>query len=392
MRITDSSGGCWPTPFQELLLKATLLKSDAALQAWQEWFEQDGLDRLDSGSYRLLPLTYRNLQSLDYQDPVLMKLKGVNRRAWCENHLVFRRMAPALAGFHRAGISTLLLKGAALTLLHYRDFGLRPMQDLDVMVPQERALDAVSLLEAQGWSRSTLPAVRFGKFFLSYRQSAEFRRPPQERLDLHWHVLAQACHREADQLFWEASVPVEFEGHATRALCPTDQLLHACAHGVAWNDIPPLRWVADACCVLESSTIDWQRLLQVAATCQVVPALRDALRYLVNTVAAPVPEDVLQKLESMPVSPNQQLEYQFHLKQLGTPGMRQTVKALYPQYRRAMEGKGWLNRALGIPLFLQHYWNLDRPWQAIPRAFNYAIKRMRQIWSARRLKPEVSSL
>lgn len=76
MRITDSTGGCWPTPLQELLLKATLLKTNVALEAWEEWHGQEGLERLDNGSYRLLPLTYRNLQSLGYQDAVLMKLKG----------------------------------------------------------------------------------------------------------------------------------------------------------------------------------------------------------------------------------------------------------------------------------------------------------------------------
>ena len=80
MRITDSTGGCWPTPLQELLLKATLLKTNAALQAWEEWYGQEGLERLDNRSYRLLPLTYRHLQSLGYQDPVLMKLKGISRR------------------------------------------------------------------------------------------------------------------------------------------------------------------------------------------------------------------------------------------------------------------------------------------------------------------------
>lgn len=391
MRITDSAGGCWPTPLQELLLKATLLKTDEALQAWREWFGQDGLDRLDSGSYRLLPMTCRNLQRLGYQDPVLMRLRGVNRRAWCENHLLFRRVAPVLAMFHKAGISTLLLKGAALTLLHYRDFGLRPMQDLDILVPEERALDAASLLEGQGWSRNTLPAVSLGKFFLSYRHSADFTRQTQERIDLHWHVLFRACYREADQPFWEASVPVEFDGNSTRALCATDQLLHSCVHGVTWDYVPPLRWVVDACCVLESSPVDWQRLLRIAAICRVIPPLRDALRYLVDTVGAPVPNEVIQKLQSTPVTPMEQLEYQFYLKELGSPGVGQTVRALYPQYQRAMRGKGLLQRIAGIPLFLQHYWGLKKPGDTISRAFDYGTKRMRLLWSGKRLGTEVSS-
>ena len=110
MRITDSTGGCWPTPLQELLLKATLLKTNGALEAWQEWYGREGLERLDNGSYRLLPLTYRNLQSLDYQDPVLMKLKGVSRRAWCENHLVFRRMMPAMAALRMRSVLPLAMR------------------------------------------------------------------------------------------------------------------------------------------------------------------------------------------------------------------------------------------------------------------------------------------
>jgi hypothetical protein len=391
MRITDSAGGCWPTPLQELLLKATLLKTDEALQAWEEWYSQDGLERLDNGSYRLLPMTYRNLQKLGYEDPVLMKLRGINRRAWCENHLLFRRMSPALAMFHQAGIPTLLLKGAALTLLHYRDFGLRPMQDLDILVPEDRALEAAALLEVQGWSRNTLASVSFGGFFLLYRHAAEFMRRPDERLDLHWHLLVRTCSREADQLFWDASIPVEFEGNSTRALCPTDQLLHACVHGAEWNEVPPLRWVVDASSVLESSDIDWQRLLQVATTCRVVPALRDALRYLVSTVEASVPIWVVRKLESIPVAPAEELEYQFYLKQLGSPGMSQTVRALYPQYRRTMRGKGLLRRVAGIPLFLQHYWGLDRPIQTISRAMDYGARRMRLLWLGKRLDAEVSS-
>ena len=381
MRITDASGGCWPTPFQELLLRASLLKTDAAVQAWQEWYGQDGLERMDNGSYRLLPLAYRNLERLGYRDPVLMKLKGVNRRAWCENHMVFRRMAPVLAEFHKAGFSTMLLKGAALTLLHYGDFGLRPMQDLDVLVPEEQALDVISFLEGRGWRRTTLSSVSLTDFFLSFRHSADFSRPPHEAIDLHWHVLLQACSRDADQLFWDASVPVQFEGQTTRGLCPTDQLLHVCVHGIVWNPVPPLRWVADAVCVIESSSIDWPRLLDIASRLRVVPALRDALRYLVTTVEAPIPQDVLRKVEALPVTPAEQHEYLYHSRQLESPGVRQTVRALYPKYQRTMRGKSLLRRLTAIPLFLQHYWNLDRPRRTISRGFDYGFRRMRALWS-----------
>ena len=39
-----------------------------------------------------------------------------------------------LGELRRRGIEPMLLKGAALTLLHYRDSGLRPMEDVDILV------------------------------------------------------------------------------------------------------------------------------------------------------------------------------------------------------------------------------------------------------------------
>ena len=157
-------------------------------------------------------------------------------------------------------------------------------------------------------------------------------------------------------------------------------------HGVVWNPVPPLRWVADAFCILESSAIDWTRLLDIATQFRVVPALRDALGYLVKTVEAPVPQEVFEKLQILPVTPAEQHEYQYYLKELDSPGVSQTVRALYPQYRRTVKGKSLVQRVAAIPLFLQHYWNLDRQGRTISRMWDYGVRRMRGLWSARSLQ------
>ena len=56
----------------------------------------------------------------------------------------------------RRGIEPMLLKGAALTLLHYRDSGLRPMEDVDILVRTHQWRAAVdcahrSGMEAEGF-------------------------------------------------------------------------------------------------------------------------------------------------------------------------------------------------------------------------------------------------
>src|SRR5262245_53419620 len=124
MRSPVRVGGAWPAREQTLLLDAALLPFDAAWSAWQAWktavdFE-NGLDR---GSYRLLPLVYRNLSRPGLEDPLLGRLKGVYRLTWYKNQFLFRTLAEVLRRLDAAGVPALVLKGASLTTLYYRDLG-----------------------------------------------------------------------------------------------------------------------------------------------------------------------------------------------------------------------------------------------------------------------------
>ena len=65
----------------------------------------------------------------------------------------------------------------------------------------------------------------------------------ERRLDLHRYALEQLA---SDEPFWSAAVEIDVMGVRTRALAPTDQLLHVVAHGGRWNPVPPVRWIADA--------------------------------------------------------------------------------------------------------------------------------------------------
>ena len=123
-----SRPGCWPTPAQLLLLRAALWRGEDALAAWTEWAAHADLDRLDEGSHRLLPLVYTNLHALGLAHPWLNRLKGLKRRTWYENRLLFHHMLPVAQAFESAAIKTLALKGPALATLYYPDLGARPEQ------------------------------------------------------------------------------------------------------------------------------------------------------------------------------------------------------------------------------------------------------------------------
>jgi hypothetical protein len=279
----------------ELLLRAAALQGESALQAWREWRARIDLQALDPTSLRLLPLLYRNLQRHDVQDPVMGKLKDVYRDAWWRNQLRMGTAAEAVRTLQDGGVDTLVLKGVALAALHYRDYGARPMADVDVLVPWSQAAAAIGILSRSGWTPAfTEPVARH----IRYRHAVAFRGPQGGNLDLHWNMLFECCGPGQDEACWRAAVPVAVCGVPTKALCPADQLLHVSVHGATWGSSPPIHWIADALIILQSAgdMLDWNRLVDEAERRHLVVTIKRALAYLAERFNAAVPVAALDRL------------------------------------------------------------------------------------------------
>lgn len=304
----------FPSPMHELLLRAGLLKDDRALEAWRAWTAHVHLpdDPVDGGALRLLPLVYHNLTSLGFRDAVLPLLKGIHRRTWYENQLRLHSLAGLLDRFCEAGIPTLVLKGAALALRYYADVGLRPMDDADVLVPTERALEAVGLLRRLGWrERHYRESSHVNPTIIAVRHSWEFSNEAGDRVDLHWHALFTSCFPGADEPLWRNAEPLTIGGVPSLTLSATDALIHTCAHGGHWNLLPPVRWVSDAIHILRSEAhhIDWQRLVSLVQWLGVTLHVRDSLGYLIERFDAPIPAEVLTQLSRTPGSGEEHRAY-----------------------------------------------------------------------------------
>ena len=290
-------GGCWPTADQILLLRAALLDADTARPAWDRWRARNSPEAADSASLRLFPLAYRNLHAAGSDDPDLAKLKGAYRAAWVHNQLLFKLAAEALGALREAGIPTLVLKGIALTVAHYRDDGVRPMEDIDVLVPRHDFERAITVLRGVGWTagRDSIPAGGLRAVHAQHLQ----HRVGGHSLDLHRYALAQAA---SDDAFWSAAVEIELWNVPTRALCPADQLLHVAVHGARWNPVPPVRWLADAVAIERSAGagLDWDRVVGEASRRGVTTTVAAALECLVGTVGFALPDGVLERLRRAP--------------------------------------------------------------------------------------------
>ena len=350
----------WPTPQQELLLKTALLSKIEATAAWTTWNSQVDLieDHLDEGSFRLLPLVYKNLHRHEIDGQWMRRLKGIYRYAWAQNIQLFHATAVVLRLLHTAGLQTIVLKGAALSLLHYRDRGARPMSDFDILVPTEEAQTALDCLTEAGWRLTE--EIAPGN--LRYHYSTALVNSADQELDLHWHTLRECVYADADSDFWAEAVPVEILDVASKALHPADSLLHAIIHGIRWNPMPSIRWVADAAAIVRATDQDllWDRLLKQARKRGLLFRLGEGLGYLNETIGIPVPDSVLRECERHSPSLIERVEYskiQKPLEQVYDSAIGGHL-LLFVEYCRLTRGQRFWPRLWGYPAFVQHCYGL----------------------------------
>jgi hypothetical protein len=344
-----------PSVEQALVLKAALSPSEQGRIAWERWRATVDFDEIDHGSTRLLPLVYRNLGTEAFDAEVGGRMKGIYRRAWSHNQMLFRRAAAAIAVLTEAGIETMVLKGASLSVLAYGSAGVRPMDDVDVLVPIECRVEAVETLRAAGWRPEKADAETWARV----HHSMGIEGPEGGNLDLHWFSLWQPAR---DEPLWQRAVPLELSGVPTLAPCPADQLLLVCVHGTPWSPLPPFRWIADAAAVIRSSgeDLDWDRLVSEAERRQLTAASAAALAYLRGEFGLAVPAAALERLRAAPASRHERAAFRAACR---PDGPLRTLRMAWDRYRRLRDLDTGAPRPDGFVSFARCFWGLDSVWQ-----------------------------
>ncbi len=348
-------------PSELSLLRAALLEGPAAAEAATSWRSQlrdgqakPGFPGLESAYRRLLPLVYWNVKTC--VSPQLRdELRLVHHEYWAENLRRFQRLQELLPWFEAIGVPTLVLKGMALSVLHYRNMALRPMSDIDILVPEDRAPEVVTRLQRDGWTSVYYPpSASKGRYLYRHRHAIPLTHPHYGDLDLHWHALCDATFRGADRCFWSDSVPLAVNTIQTRALNPTDQLIHACVHGFRASRLPPLRWIADAMIILRTSPMDWTRLVNLARELHVTLPLGASLSFLRTTFPAPIPNQVVEELQAVAVD---RAERRYYVTLHHALNWRRLLVYYIEHYRRANRHRNRIFGILSLPRQLQLYYS-----------------------------------
>lgn len=284
-------------PEQTLLVQAALGEGTEVKKKWLEWKTRVSFDEIDIGSMRLLPLVYRNLIQNGIEDELLPRLKGIVRKSFYRDSLLFSRVGKAMTIIQESGIDLMVLKGLPLCFLYYGGIGLRPMGDVDILVRPDNAIDTARLLTQNGW-KCDIPVSEV----IDTIHASFFYDQDGFVIDLHWRVFEADVSKQVDETFWKGSICFDFQGKPARTLNPTDHLLLVICHGNEWSSVSPVRWIADAILIMKCASVDWDRFVEESTKRCLTAQSALGLRVLQQNFQISVPEDAVLRLEQIPLN------------------------------------------------------------------------------------------
>ncbi|MCB2264136.1 MAG: nucleotidyltransferase family protein [Candidatus Thiosymbion ectosymbiont of Robbea hypermnestra] len=186
--------------------------------------------------------------------------------------LVQRELLLVHRRLEAAKIPHIFLKGAFLAFFCYPNPALRPLRDLDILVPKTMAVQAFEILHDAGylWSeqsrKPTEDAMEVDKHLPPLWS-------PETEIHVEIHIrlfvpegTAAGCFTFSDEsALWQRRIHRNLMDTAIPFLCATDLLLHLILHGAYDHHFGngPLLF-SDIAYLLEKETIDWPLFWQLA--------------------------------------------------------------------------------------------------------------------------------
>jgi len=195
-------------------------------------------------------------------------------------------------------IPAVLLKGVALAVTLYPDPALRPLSDVDLLVPPHRVDGAVARLKAQGY-REHSPAMAPGlNRLVGHHVALESGDAVPLRVEIHWTLVAGERHHHAPDVawFWDQTEEWKVDDPLPSVfqLTPTAHLLYLAAHLMLQHGGARARllWFYDLHLLIEreAGRIRWGELAQRAREFHWSAALLAALNGARERFGTPLPE------------------------------------------------------------------------------------------------------
>ncbi|HXA42023.1 MAG TPA: nucleotidyltransferase family protein [Candidatus Solibacter sp.] len=210
-------------------------------------------------------------------------------------HFLAGAVALAVDPLRQSGLEPVVLKGAALAE-RYPDPPLRPMGDIDLLLPSRDHAAALGALQRAGWT----VALRIDRL----RHETLLAHPDLPTLKLELHAGLDRWHNRLTHLdgtgLWRRRRRAKVLGTDAFILTPEDELLMLAAHaGKPFHSFDRLIWSADLVVVITAAEardeLDWELLRSRARDAGCSTVLAVALAHAMR-LGADMPADLLAGL------------------------------------------------------------------------------------------------
>ncbi|MGR3678571.1 MAG: nucleotidyltransferase domain-containing protein [Paracoccaceae bacterium] len=213
-------------------------------------------------------------------------------------------------------IPHIFLKGVYLASACYPDFDLRPMRDIDILVPKNRAVEAWEMLANFGAQTKETEHLHPDETCTGKHLPAVLSPSKGCFVEIHRVVFGEGPRTEQDahiDRIWKRQRNTVISGAAIPCMSPEDMRLHLVGHGVYDHnlDLGPL-FLTDLKFLIKSQRIDWALVHDEAKLLELTSALYLSLTLAEISVGGPdvkfpkPPSDVLVSCRALLVQDFQQ--------------------------------------------------------------------------------------
>ncbi|OGW51713.1 MAG: hypothetical protein A2Y81_09575 [Nitrospirae bacterium RBG_13_43_8] len=190
---------------------------------------------LDSAfSQGIAPFLYNCLKTIQEKRLIPQEAMDQLKKAYHENvarnMYLYAELLRIINAFRDKGVKVIVLKGAALAKIVYKDIGLRSMTDIDLLVKKEDLPYAKEIMSGLGY----VPKMRLlsEEWFTKnhYHLPAYIHREKSLIVEIHWHITGKTFNNIDIKKWFERARCTKFDGCQVFTPSPEDMIIHLCLH------------------------------------------------------------------------------------------------------------------------------------------------------------------
>ena len=288
---------------EQLSLEALILKGPQADRAFRQWINCVDFENIRFEATQLVPSLFDRFARTHTNIPHFPRLKGLYRLNFARNASLMYAAWHALVKLQEQGIEIIIFKGASLALQYYSGLSLRPMGDIDILVPAHQYELANAILQRIGWTYRHSEEIRH-----QVEHSTDYVNASGQGLDLHIRTLREVRDPAFDKALFERAHSFDWMGASFLMLSAEDEALITIVNAMREWDTIKLLWIQDLGQIIECNpALDWSKIWRRAEVFGLDKLVFHGMHIAINIRGLEMLHPIIT--ECLSSSPNFELSY-----------------------------------------------------------------------------------